>query len=305
MARVIPWILKNQSYLHGLGENELWHQGFDTMYKKYNKKAFNKAIKSYGTKYKHSARYKKRKRAYTSRAKTTKRARIGLLGDAPKAGIRCKKNLILTNGAIQLDTKTLRSNNLALFPKRRDATGVTWLQGRERDALIWKGFSMDVTLTNNTTTPMYCVAALLIPKNQAQVTTTNFFMNNGEASTRHKTFATTLSAMEYKNPINTDDYIVLKKWTHTIGGKPPDNDPTNGQTFVFQPDKPNWYRIKQWIPINRKMTFGGLNDEEPDNGKLFFCTWTCNMGASSAEPAVTGGYALEEKFVNYFKDSSG
>lgn len=298
-------------------ENEGFHQAWPYLKKgnKWMKRKFYGAMSRMGP--------SNKKRRYNTRSTRTRRRRykkrsehpVKYLGEPKSSRIRAKRAVATeTNGAVDLISRTQYKPEITTFPERavvtRDDGGGIILEGRnninnrERDAILWKGFQLHMSFINKTTAPLHIVCCILIPKKTNTVTANDFFMSDGGPAAsvddiRHRNFSPALTSLNMRTlPINTDDYAVFRRWNWILGGKPDTSNPD------YATDKPNFKRIRKYFPINRKMTFDSPDDVTPNNGNMFVVYWAVPLGEGTDGTPVSGAYSVEEKIINYFRDST-
>lgn len=292
-----------KSYIRGQLENEAAHQIYN-MYRKFRKRGRRFARRAYRRASRRFYGSRKRRRLATN-SSSQKRPRLQL-GDSLSQRPIAKRCIgAFSNGFVSLATKNLYNTRISNFPERED--GVTNVLGnRERDVINYVGMSVDLTIVNNLVVPIYFNMAFIIPHNTSTtaIATDAFFRNDGgtataPADTREEDFGPALPAIIAKGlSINTDKYSIIKRWTYTVG--PKSKGTTAGQEY--NPDKPNFKRIKRYVPIRRKMAFDSQSSTIPNNGTIWVVYWAWHMGETAGADPTTGAYQIEDVYMNYYRD---
>lgn len=293
-----------KSYIRGQLENEAAHQAYN-MYRRFRKRGRRFARRVYRRASKRFYGSRKRRRRATQLS-SQKRPRLQL-GDSLSQPTICKRNIaVFTNGFSSLTTKNLYENRITSFPERSLSGAISLLGNRERDVINYVGFSMEITIVNNLFVPLYFNMAVIIPHdtNATVIPTTDFFRNDGGVATspadeRAEDFGAGLPAIIAKSlPINTDKYSIMKRWTYTIGPK------AKGATLgeEYNPDKPNFKRVKRWFPIRRKLAFDDQGSTFPNNGNIFVVYWAWHFGETAGDTPTLNAYQVEDLYMNYWRD---
>lgn len=176
------------------------------------------------------------------------------------------------------------------------STGVDDLNTRESDTAVIKGFRLCMELANvNTTTPMYYNLALVVPRDNTSVSSTDFFRSQGGTSRSANFDPATLSAMElHCLPINTDRYVVLWHKRHRLEA---------GDVTSMGRDKKN---IDFYTTIQKQIRFDdALSNPRKD---IFLVGWASFFGRTAGTTAASGQNDTSETFryalkvVTYFDD---
>lgn len=197
-----------------------------------------------------------------------------------------------SNGAppTQISSRTLYQAEVTLFP----AQGATTLDSRQRNRLYWSGFRIYFEARNTTVDPIRLNIAFVHPKNDAVVTTTDFF--RGFNLERSFDFTTSLSSLEFDYlPINSDKFDVFWRKRFLLHGA---RSGTQGNSYQGQ----SFVKFKRWTPMKRKLNFDDTGDTAPQQGRCFL-VWWCDKILNAAGTGITGGQAdVHYHFLNYYRD---
>jgi len=189
---------------------------------------------------------------------------------------------------------TLKSNNILQIPK--DATGADAMDTRERDSAVVKGFKLCMEIGNQSgVLPMYFNLAVVVPRDQTSVNTTDFFRaQSGDVRTADFD-PTTLAANElHCLPINTDKYVVLK---HKRMKVEPNQLVSRGNHLR---------NIDFYMPIQKQFRWDGATSTPRKD--IFIVCWAAYFGrtpgttAASGQNDTTENLSYHQRIVTYFGD---
>jgi len=129
-------------------------------------------------------------------------------------------------------------------------------------------------------------------KNQAEPDEERWFRGSGDA--RYMAFSNSRTSIEFAcNPINTDEYVVLKHKRFTLmPGETANDNPAVGRNFK---------EVKMYIPIKRQLRFD-TNNTSPEEGKVWLVFW-CDAWEANAGTLSNSAIEYRSKKIVYFRES--
>lgn len=237
------------------------------------------------------------------RAKYARRARIGM----PIGYGTTKRALVFNEAASSYNTRTLYSYDLTYI----DRTSTLEMDHRNRDIINLRGFKIDYAMLINTvaTRPVMVHYAVLchigttsVPSSaQANpLSSTNFFRGSG--SSRAIDFsAATLSSLQMNTlNINSDIYVVLKRWTHRL------EYTVSAATNISNNSKQTVKIGHKYIPVKRQVRYDDPTDGDvATTGRCFLVWWAdYTNGIAAGGTAVSGALSMDHHVVTYFREPS-
>jgi len=205
----------------------------------------------------------------------------------------CKTNQVWSS-TLDRDSRTLYWDEVTVL-SREESASVASLARRDSDTVILKGVKIDMFAQNKTTQPMYFRMALVHPKNNGNPTTAMFF--RAYNTTRSIDFGDTgASSLVYRSdPINADEYDVIKTWSCTLG--PSGDGGTNRNTGAV----PAWQDWSEYVPINKTITYA---DKNPGtcNDKMFLVYWTEVAFLAGTSAVTVNSWQRQGRLVTYFRN---
>lgn len=193
-----------------------------------------------------------------------------------------------------VDTDSLYEAGLTVI--ERNVTG-NEINNRERDTILLKGIRVDAQFRNDTALPLYVRCAIVHRKNGSTVGTNDFFRSYGVNRANDFNSGGTAGSLRLRSdPINTDEYDVLKTWSYTLHPR------VSGTITNYNEVAPNWVDVSEYVSINRYVRYegaAGLTCTE----KLYFVFWGAQAGSNSTVAPVVNGFKRQLRLVTFFKDT--
>lgn len=246
----------------------------------------------------------KRKRRY-------KRRRLNLGVPIKKPSLTrsyVEENTDFTNKALG------RVHSVELFNIPKGSSFSTFNNQRSTDNVIIKGVRIMKYIQNPSSSTELMVHIALVTARLASPTTTDFddggigwedeFFRSYGTPVRATDFdqttpSTCLSAWEINtNPINSDRFIVHKRWSRLLAKNP------NPTTSDFpQPHGKHHWVFNKYIKIHRQLEFHHAEDNSHDN-RTFLIYWMDNPQRNEGI-ALTGlGINHSQRIITFFKDKA-
>ena len=264
---------------------------------KYGPTAYKYGRKAYGyLKRGYKRRYAVRgRRPYLrgGRMRTGRSRRKALFTRAP-IGQRVGSHTSKTHGIVNADTelrntRTLYVTNVTVLTKGDD------IDQRERNSINLRGVKIESFNTNKLGRPMVLHFALVFPKTESTVSTTNFFRQNFGAE-RGADFGTPLTANEFNNlGINTDKFVVLKHMRYHL------NEDSHNQDFRNY-NGSNYASVRKYMKVGRQLQYEQNTATIPTNGNIFVCFWTDEVNAAAGSPALVDAWEHDLRIITYFRE---
>lgn len=215
-----------------------------------------------------------------------------------------KRNLVVEFTNLQFDSRTLYSRDLTAIPKTEDNA----INGRQRDIINVRGFKIDMNFRGALAQdqPNILHFAIIAPLatlandstpvgSEDVVPDTNFFRGNSE--NRAIDFGTGLSSMQLHSlNINSDNYVVLKRWKKIVGEADNDNPKGPGQ----------YKRSHTYVKLNRQVRYDTANyTENATQGRVFLVWWFDTwVGTSDGAPPIQNELLMDQHIVTYFRETA-
>lgn len=248
-----------------------------------HRQAAGKAAKTIGSAYKRYVGKKRRKMNNGTRKNITHIGHDPMVTDA-------KENAFTITEAT-IATKNLYTQELTTLAQDPDNA----INARQRGAINWKGFRVDLSIHNNlVTAPIYLNVAVVCPKGISTVSNTNFFRAHG-VDRAQDFLATQHPLLHHFEAINGDNYVVLKHERHMIGPN------TTAGIFTNQGPSNNYWVKSMWIPFKRQSRWDSDIATAPATGRVFLCFWVNALSSTGATASTdVGPYDL--RVVQYFSE---
>jgi hypothetical protein len=229
-------------------------------------------------------------------ARTTKSARKKRRTDETKKIGRDPRNSVARHSEVRstsdtaIDSRTLYSYELTTIGANSE-----FEDSRKRGVINCKGFRLCFHVYNTDAQPKFFNVAILCPKHRSSgIATASFF--RGDEGNRGENFDLTKTALELAyNPVNTDDYHVLRHYRYQMGS-PSDSTQYNSDTGPV-----NWMSKKLYIPFKRQLTYDTTSSATCDT-PIFFCYWYDRMRSGSGAAVETGDMNISFQHTMFFTD---
>ncbi len=220
-----------------------------------------------------------------------------------RAGTRKKRNLFTPQGftptsntkkvAIENDATIQSLGTRTLYQSALGAiahTTTNQLNGRQRDIANITGFRICMEVANQATSaPLYFNCALVTPRKNDTVLTTEFFRAN-EGQTRAVDFDTARTSTEFHClPINTDEYTIQFHRRYRLA---PKNGTETGRSYM---------NFDRYIRYKRQMRYPGTGST-PNTQQPFFIFWFDLFSTPSGGVAIPNQAEVNRRFVTYFRE---
>jgi hypothetical protein len=236
-------------------------------------------------KFKKAYNFVSRKRKAKSSFKRRQRSRIGEPVGSGTSKQRWFQSDALVNESLVLHTIRLT-----------DCDKGDNINQRTRNLINCRGFKVCMEMRNRSKNRMYCNIAVLSPKVDQTIETTDFFKGTG--TTRGNTFSDARSSIElHCSAINTDRYNILKHKRFTFAPNPNEAD-------VYNPNQGSTSRnINMYIPLKRQLRFEGTG-AQPVDGQVYLVYWFDKFLRKAGDVAGTADdVTVQATNRMYFHDS--
>ena len=214
----------------------------------------------------------------------------------------CKTALV--SGAIALSTRSLNFFNIIQIPQVQ-ISAVTGpgshpsISARERAVVDLRGLRFDIEYRNNIARPLQVNMAVVVPRQQANVATSDWFTDPNGTTERYVAFSTALSSLQFNTyGICSDHYTILKHKRFLLGGQ---NPYTSQQLQPGVTGKQAFCTKKIYMPIKRQVTF--FNDDAVDADNPIFLVHWCDFPFTNAGTTATANAMLANYLVRlYFRE---
>lgn len=204
-----------------------------------------------------------------------------------------KKFTIQDNTAVSFNTRQLYTRDLTAIPRNTTDNDI---DQRERQVANIRGVKFCWELRNNADRPLYVNVAILNPKDNDQISGTNFFRGSGNE--RSVDFSTNLTSSDFHcRPISTDTFNIVMHKRFRVdpqSGSTPGTYTANvGRNFL------NWNHYQK---IKRQVRYENVNTSVAVEGRLFIVFWCDQFMTPSATLSVSNVLSISERYITYFRD---
>lgn len=164
---------------------------------------------------------------------------------------------------------------------------------RLRNIVNLRGVKASATYLNFAPQPIVLHFALIKPKSQFTVSTTDFFRAENNNNTRQESFTNSRSGNELANlHINADQYVVLYHVRIPINTN--SNQGTGGNT---------WGKFEHYKPIKRQLAFDDTT-ANPTNAvnRLYWCFWYDRITEPPGAVPVQNELNMQFRIVTYWRE---
>jgi len=187
----------------------------------------------------------------------------------------------------QRDSRTLYNTNLT------DISQGSLINQRDRSNILLKGFHIKFDVRNQALQTvekrLWLRCAVVQPITSNSVSTTDFFRSY--TNERSEDFGPPRAGWAYyDNPINADEYRVIKSWKVELGGLAQENQ------------NKNTYTVSEYIPINRRV-FYDTDAGTTCTTKFFFVYWAEIPIEASAGAPTADAFTYSSQHLAYFDDN--
>lgn len=234
--------------------------------------------------------YRAYKKYRSGRNKVKQRYRVG---ESRGTGTTKRRAQYEDAAGVNKATRTLFSESLLEGVGQTNSNDIN---ERQRGMIYVSGFKYMCTISNTNDQPLVVNLALISPKYEQSVSTTDFFRAN-EGANRSKNFDTTLTSQELMwGPINPDKYNIhwRKRFSLT-----PQRGSTSG--FVAESGK-SYTTFTKWFKIGRQIRYSGSGSNTLDGRDMFLVNWADNINEASGRSPEANSYNHQERMIMYFRE---
>lgn len=234
-------------------------------------------------------------RKYKSRSR--KRSRMDKyphIGETPSMD-NCKNCATVNEDFVQIDTRTLYQKDVTGIPH----TVINAIDRRQRNILLFTGFSVSMEAMNRLNTPVYFNIAAVTPKfGGTPLQNGSFFRDNG--TERAVDFGGNINSLEYhSNPINNDLYSVLFHDRMMFMGLDSENVAAK---YTYQEGR-SFGTYKKFIKVNKQIrypTTGSTGALTP----IILVYWCSSYLTRKGAAPVAGHMNVTTKVIAYFRETA-
>jgi len=238
-------------------------------------------------KYRTGARKQYRRRTWKKNYRTA--------GEKPNSIVPVKTYMQhADNDAVNVNTRTLYTTNLAFVPRQTAADEINLREGN-RVNIVGVGVKFNIRAITLIATPTYFNIAIVIPRASSFVTGVEFFREWG--TSRYLDFASGLSAQLFNRPINNDKYEVIMRKTILINSQ--DDSGTSNNEL---PNTPSMRDITFYTKINRAFTYRDSTGNAVEAVPILIY-WCDAVGAAAGSASVVDKLAIHKTVRTVYNDT--
>ena len=176
---------------------------------------------------------------------------------------KCKQRSIDNSSGVDMDTRTFYTNELIAVTHGEDP------DQRLTNKINCRGIQIHMELKNNRGTAINIHFAIVSPRDGDSATAVDWFKGYGQNRNQNFSGANTTNMEMNTLPVNTDKFLLLKRFTIQLAGN------TEANTIEDAGDTMSYRHVKFYQAINRQLRFSSTSATTPETGKVFLVMWAC------------------------------
>lgn len=192
------------------------------------------------------------------------------------------------------DALTIDTRTLYVVPLIQNITEGTGNSQRFRDMLNIRGFKLRFEITNEGGEGLIWNVAVIHPKQGSDVTTVDFFRDNG--GDRSVNFNIGLTSLDFATRnINVDRYSVLAHKRFRLQSK-------EIESYIL-PNTDQTRMVSMYIPLKKQVRYDDQGTGEIPVHQVFCVYWCDKLNTPTSSPVVVDQLAMLQRFVTYFRNT--
>lgn len=186
-----------------------------------------------------------------------------------------------------IDSRTLYS-----VPLITNITEGTGNSQRMRDLINLRGFKIRMEINNDLSGPIVFSIALVHPKATYDLTTLDWFRDNG--GDRATNFNDNLTSLDFATrQINTDRYAVFMHKKYRLSADGDTSLPNTDRTRI----------LDFYVPIKKQIRFDEVDVGELPVHQCYLVYWCDRLNAGSLTPPQQDAMTVNYRFITYFRNT--